>query len=40
MRPNTRLLFCETPSNPLAEICDIAALADHRAQGRGGVRSR
>ena len=28
MRPNTRLLFCETPSNPLAEICDIAALAD------------
>ena len=28
IRPNTRLLFCETPSNPLAEICDIAALAD------------
>jgi len=28
MRPNTRLLFCETPSNPLAEICDIAALAN------------
>ena len=28
VRPNTRLLFCETPSNPLAEICDIAALAD------------
>ncbi len=27
MRPNTRMLFCETPSNPLAEICDIAALA-------------
>lgn len=27
MRPNTRFLFCETPSNPLAEICDIAALA-------------
>lgn len=27
MRPNTRLLFCETPSNPLAEVCDIAALA-------------
>jgi len=27
VRPNTRLLFCETPSNPLAEICDIAALA-------------
>ena len=28
LRPNTRLLFCETPSNPLAEICDIAALAE------------
>jgi O-succinylhomoserine sulfhydrylase len=28
VRPNTRLLFCETPSNPLAEICDIAALAN------------
>jgi O-succinylhomoserine sulfhydrylase len=27
MRPNTKLLFCETPSNPLGEICDIAALA-------------
>jgi O-succinylhomoserine sulfhydrylase len=27
IRPNTRMLFCETPSNPLAEICDIAALA-------------
>ena len=27
VRPNTRLLFCETPSNPLAEICDIGAIA-------------
>jgi O-succinylhomoserine sulfhydrylase len=27
IRPTTRMLFCETPSNPLAEICDIAALA-------------
>lgn len=27
IRPNTRLLFCETPSNPLTEIGDIAALA-------------
>ena len=26
--PNTKLLFAETPSNPLTEICDIAALAD------------
>jgi O-succinylhomoserine sulfhydrylase len=28
VRPNTRLLFAETPSNPLTEVCDIAALAD------------
>ncbi len=28
LRPNTRLLFVETPSNPLTEIVDIAALAD------------
>lgn len=27
-RPNTKLFFAETPSNPLTEICDIAALAD------------
>jgi O-succinylhomoserine sulfhydrylase len=26
-RPNTRLFFLETPSNPLAEISDIAALS-------------
>ena len=28
MRPNTRLLFLETPSNPLCDVCDIAALAE------------
>ncbi len=28
MQPNTKLLFAETPSNPLAEVCDIRALAD------------
>ncbi|MEW6097777.1 MAG: O-succinylhomoserine sulfhydrylase [Pseudomonadota bacterium] len=28
VRPSTRLLFAETPSNPLTEVCDIAALAD------------
>lgn len=28
MQPNTRLLFLETPSNPLGEIADIRALAD------------
>jgi len=27
LKPNTKLLFAETPSNPLTEICDIAALA-------------
>lgn len=27
IRPNTRLLFVETPSNPLTELGDIAALA-------------
>jgi O-succinylhomoserine sulfhydrylase len=27
MQPNTKLLFAETPSNPLTEVCDIAALA-------------
>lgn len=27
LRPNTRLLFLETPSNPLTEISDIRALA-------------
>jgi len=28
MRPNTRLIFLETPSNPMTEIYDIAALAE------------
>lgn len=29
IRPGvTRLLFAETPTNPLSEVCDIAALAD------------
>jgi O-succinylhomoserine sulfhydrylase len=27
VRPTTKLLFAETPSNPLTEVCDIAALA-------------
>ncbi|MBX9914267.1 MAG: O-succinylhomoserine sulfhydrylase [Pseudomonadaceae bacterium] len=35
-KPNTKLLFVESPSNPLAELVDIAALADiahaHSAQ--------
>ncbi|MBV8468812.1 MAG: O-succinylhomoserine sulfhydrylase [Pelomonas sp.] len=28
VKPATRLLFAETPTNPLTEICDIRALAD------------
>lgn len=28
VRPNTKLFFVETPSNPLTEVCDIRALAD------------
>ena len=28
IRPNTRLLFAETPTNPLTEVCDIQALAE------------
>ena len=28
IKPNTRFLFLETPSNPMIEIADIAALAD------------
>ena len=28
IRPNTRLLFAETPTNPLTDLCDIAALAE------------
>lgn len=28
IKPNTKLLFAETPTNPLTDICDIQALAD------------
>ena len=28
VRPTTKLLFAETPTNPLGEVCDIRALAD------------
>jgi O-succinylhomoserine sulfhydrylase len=33
MRPNTKLLFAETPTNPLTEVCDIRVLADIAHQG-------
>ena len=36
LRPNTRLLFAETPSNPLTEVRDIRALADI-AHGAGAL---
>ena len=36
LRPTTRLLFAETPSNPLTEVCDIAALAEV-AHGAGAL---
>ena len=28
IRPNTKLLFAETPTNPLTDLCDIQELAD------------
>jgi len=36
LRPTTRLLFAETPSNPLTEVCDIAALGAI-AKGAGAL---
>ncbi len=36
LRPTTKLLFAETPTNPLTEVCDIAALAS-LAHGVGAL---
>ena len=36
VRPNTKLLFAETPTNPLTDVCDIRALAD-LAHGAGAL---
>ncbi len=36
IRPTTKLLFAETPTNPLTEVCDIRALADI-AHGAGAL---
>jgi O-succinylhomoserine sulfhydrylase len=36
VRRETRLLFAETPTNPLTEVCDIAALAD--VAGKAGAQ--
>src|SRR6476646_8341619 len=39
MRPETKLIWAETPSNPLMKVVDLAALADiaHRAGARFAV---
>ena len=36
VRPHTKLLFAETPTNPLGDVCDIAALA-HIAHNAGAL---
>jgi O-succinylhomoserine sulfhydrylase len=36
LQPNTRLLFAETPTNPLTDVCDIQALAE-LAHGTGAL---
>lgn len=36
MRPTTKLLFAETPTNPLTDVCDIQALAE-LAHGAGAL---
>ena len=36
LRPTTKLLFAETPTNPLTDVCDIQALAD-LAHGAGAL---
>lgn len=36
VRPNTKLFFAETPTNPLTDLCDIRALADI-AHGAGAL---
>ena len=36
----TKMVWVETPTNPLLGIADIAALADDRARGRGPARRR
>ena len=33
IRPSTKLLFAETPTNPMTEVCDIQALADIAHEG-------
>ena len=36
IRPNTKLFFAETPTNPLTDVCDVRALAE-LAHGAGAL---
>ncbi|NNG35269.1 cystathionine gamma-synthase [Nakamurella aerolata] len=38
LRPETKLIWCETPTNPLLGIADIAALADIAHGAPGGAK--
>lgn len=38
LRPETKLIWCETPTNPLLGIADIAALADIAHGAAGGAK--
>src|SRR5688500_8758073 len=40
IKPNTKLFFLETPSNPLSAIADMRALADIAQIGRASCRER
>ncbi len=40
IRPNTKLLYLETPSNPLTTLTDVRALAGRRARARREARRR
>jgi cystathionine beta-lyase/cystathionine gamma-synthase len=37
MKPNTRLLHLETPTNPTMQVCDIAALSELAHTHKGGA---
>ena len=40
LRPETRVIWCETPTNPLLGIADIAAVADVAREAAGAARRR
>ncbi len=37
VRPNTKVFFLESPTNPTLEVLDISAIAAHRPRGRRAV---